>query len=65
MLRGMDEKQRTLLDCQSTWRDEAHKTAATEADHKRLQGHAREDFIKEREAERYAELEKLGMDNLR
>jgi hypothetical protein len=60
----MDENERIVADCRATWHEEAHKTAVIEADQKGFQGAKREDFIKARQAERYAELEKLGMENL-
>jgi hypothetical protein len=60
----MDENQRILEDCRASWHEEAYATALKEADERKLQGTERDDFIKTRKAERYAELEKLGMENL-
>jgi hypothetical protein len=59
----MDEKRRMMMDSQSTWREDAHKTAVLEADRSGLRGPERDEFIKAREAERYAELEKLAMEH--
>jgi hypothetical protein len=52
----MDISRIMLEDCRSSWREHALK----EADEMRLEGQEREDFVKKR----YAELEKLGMENL-
>lgn len=60
----MDENERLMEDCRMSWNEEAQKTAETEADGRGLQGAERDDFIKTRKAERYAELEKLGLENL-
>lgn len=60
----MDQNERTMMDCRMTWHEEAYKTAVTEADQRGLQGTERVDFIKVRKAEKYAEWEKIGAENL-
>ncbi|MFZ3262458.1 MAG: hypothetical protein WA172_00520 [Terriglobales bacterium] len=60
----MDENERVMHDSRVSWSEEAAKTANAEANQKGLKGAEREGFIKARKAERYAELEKLGRENL-
>lgn len=52
----MDDKEIKMMNCRASWREHSIQ----EADNLRLKGQEREDFIKKR----YAELEKLGMENL-
>lgn len=53
----MDDKEKIIMeDCRLSW----HEHAVKEADNVGLEGQEREDFIKKR----YAELEKLGMENV-
>jgi len=60
----MNSKDETNLEkYRATWRREAHERAVKEAD-QAGRGADREVFIRKREGEIYAELEKLGMKDL-
>jgi len=49
-----------MEDCRASWREEARRRATKEADGSGLQGTERDAFILKREAEIYAELERIG-----
>ena len=51
-------------DLRMGWRENAHNQAVAEADADGVQGAEREAFINKREGEIYAELEKIGTENL-
>lgn len=57
-------RERAMEDCEASWREEAHAFAVKEADDSRLTGVDRESFVRERERQRYMELEKLGAENI-
>ncbi len=46
------------------WRENAHNHAVAEANQQGLQGAERDAFLRKREPEIYAELEKIGRENL-
>jgi hypothetical protein len=52
-------------DYKARWREEAHSRATGEAKAAGLQGTEREQFVAKRRAEIYAELEKIGRENLK
>ena len=51
-------------ECRATSREEAHRRAVEEAKETGLENVEREIFIRNREADIYAELEKLGKENI-
>lgn len=53
-----------LDECRATWREEAHRRAVEESKQTGLENVELEIFIRNREADLYAELEKLGQENL-
>ena len=51
-------------ECRATWHEEAHRRAVEESKQTGLENVELEIFIRNREADLYAELEKLGQENL-
>lgn len=60
----MNRDEINLEECKTTWREHARKQAAQEAKENGLQGNEAQKFIAEREPELYAELAKLGEENI-
>lgn len=58
-----------LEDCKASWRDSAHKSAIEDAKEAGLDPTSKSEpvraFIAERAAQHYAELEKIGLENIR
>jgi hypothetical protein len=60
----MDRDELTVEECKATWREEARARAVQEAKDQGLHGGEAEAHVQRGTEEIYAELEKIGLENL-